>query len=248
LLPALSPRLGDYVRTNSEAIVGALSRRSDASNSRGIAITSGFYPEPHTHVEIVRYGEGQDAMGRLGALMVDGEGGRGRRLLRFLGQIVRHPLDFMRTQLPWGWAKRTVILLVMQPLDNHLRLRLERPWWWPFGHRLVSELPPGQTKPPTYIPAANLVARKIAEKTNGVAIGAINEALLDAPTTAHILGGCSMGTSAADGVIAPDHQVFNYPGLYVCDGSAISANLGVNPSLTITALTELAMSKIRRKR
>jgi cholesterol oxidase len=113
---------------------------------------------------------------------------------------------------------------------------------------LVSELPPGQTKPPTYIPAANLVARKIAEKTNGVAIGAINEALLDAPTTAHILGGCSMGTSAADGVIGPDHQVFNYPGLYVCDGSAISANLGVNPSLTITALTELAMSKIRRKR
>jgi len=248
LLPALSEQLGNYVRTNSEAIVGALSRRTDASNSRGIAITSGFYPEPQTHVEIVRYGEGQDAMGRLGALMVDGGGGRWRRLARFLGQIARTPLDFLRTQVPWGWAKRTVILLVMQSLDNHLRVKLERPWWWPFGQRLVSELPPGQTKPPTYIPVANLVARKVAQKTDGVALGAINEALLDAPTTAHILGGCGMGASAADGVIGPDHQVFNYPGLYVCDGSAISANLGVNPSLTIAALTELAMSKIPRKR
>ena len=248
LLPALSERLGDYVRTNSEAIVGAVSRRADADNSRGIAITSGFYPEPHTHVELVRYGAGQDAMGRLGALMVDGEGGRFRRLLRFIGQIAAHPLDFLRTQVPWGWAKRTEILLVMQPLDNHLKLRLERPWWWPFGQRLTSELPEGQVRPPTYIPAANLVARKVAEKTDGIAIGAINEALLDAPTTAHILGGCGMGASAADGVIGPDHQVFNYPGLYVCDGSAISANLGVNPSLTITALTELAMSKIRAKR
>jgi cholesterol oxidase len=248
LLPALSNRLGDYVRTNSEAIVGALSRRADASNSRGIAITSGFYPDPNTHVEIVRYGEGQDAMGRLGTLMVDGSGGRARRFGRFLGQIARHPLDFLRTQVPWGWAKRTVILLVMQPLDNHLRVKLARPWWWPFGQRLVSELPEGQTKPPTYIPVANLVARKIAEKTDGVAIGAINEALLDAPTTAHILGGCGVGASAAEGVISTDHQVFNYPGLYVCDGSAISANLGVNPSLTIAALTELAMTKIPAKR
>jgi len=248
LLPALSPRVGEYVRTNSEAIVGALSRSADASNSRGIAITSGFYTDPHTHVEIVRYGEGQDAMGRLGALMVDGAGGRLRRFARFVAAILQNPLDFLRTQRPWGWAKRTVILLVMQSVDNHLRVKLERPWWWPFGRRLVSELPPGQTTPPTYIPAANLVARKVAEKTDGIAIGAINEVLLDAPTTAHILGGCRMGESADSGVIGPDHQVFNYPGLYVCDGSAISANLGVNPSLTITAMTELAMSKIRPKR
>jgi cholesterol oxidase len=247
LLPALSECLGDYVRTNSEAIVGALSRREDANNSRGIAITSGFYPEPQTHVEIVRYGEGQDAMGRLGTLMVDGAGGRTRRLLRFLGEVAKHPIDFLRSQKPWGWAKRTVILLVMQSVDNHLRVKLERSWWWPFSRRLVSELPKGELPPPTFIPAANLVARKIAEKTDGVAIGAFNEALLDTPTTAHILGGCCMGNSAADGVIGPDHQVFNYPGLYVCDGSAISANLGVNPSLTITAMTELAMSKILPK-
>jgi cholesterol oxidase len=247
LLPALSSRLGDYVRTNSEALVGALSRRADANNSRGIAITSGFYPDPNTHVQIVRYGEGQDAMGRLGTLIVDGHGGRLRRLLRFLGEIARRPLDFLRTQVPWGWAKRTSILLVMQSIDNHLRVKLQRPWWWPFSQRLVSELPEGQTQPPTYIPIANLVARKIAEKTDGVALGAINEALFDAPTTAHILGGCCMGQTAADGVIGLDHQVFNYPGLYVCDGSAISANLGVNPSLTISALTELAMSRIQPK-
>jgi cholesterol oxidase len=243
-LPVLSERLGDYVRTNSEAIVGALSRRKDVDNSRGVAITSGFYPEPQTHVEIVRYGAGQDAMGRLAALMVDGHGGRTRRMARFFAQMLRHPLDFLRTLVPWGWAKRTIILLVMQPIDNHLRVKLARPWWWPFKQRLDSELPAGQAQPPTYIPVANLIARKIAEKTDAVALGAINEALLDAPTTAHILGGCGMGATPADGVIAADHQVFNYPGLYVCDGSAISANLGVNPSLTITAMTELAMSRI----
>lgn len=247
LLPKLSERLGDYVRTNSEAIVGALSRSGNIDNTRGIAITSGFYPEPNTHVELVRYGAGQDAMGRLGTLMVDGHGGRLVRLLRFAGQALAHPLDLLRTQVPWGWAKRTVILLVMQPIDNHLRVKLARPWWWPFRQRLVSELPPGQARPPTYIPVANLVARRVAEKTDGVAVGAINEALLDAPTTAHILGGCCMGATADDGVIAPDHQVFNYPGLYVCDGSAISANLGVNPSLTIAAMTELAMSRISPK-
>lgn len=247
LLPALSERLGDYVRTNSEALVGALSRRSDADNSRGIAITSGFYPEPHTHVELVRYGAGQDAMGRLGTLMVDGGGGRIGRLLRFIGQVVSHPLDFLRTQLPWGWAKRTLILLVMQPVHNYLQVHLGRSWWWPFTLRLKSRVPDGQRRPPTFIPAANLVARRIAEKTDGVAIGALNEAFLDVPTTAHILGGCCMGANAEQGVIGRDHQVFNYPGLYVCDGSAISANLGVNPSLTITALTELAMSKIPAK-
>jgi cholesterol oxidase len=186
-------------------------------------------------------------MGRLGTLMVDGHGGRLVRLLRFVGQALAHPLDLLRTQVPWGWAKRTLILLVMQPIDNHLRVKLARPWWWPFRQRLVSELPPGQARPPTYIPIANLVARRVAEKTDGVAVGAINEALLDAPTTAHILGGCGMGATADDGVIASDHQVFNYPGLYVCDGSAISANLGVNPSLTITAMTELAMSRISSK-
>jgi cholesterol oxidase len=244
LLPRLSERLGDYVRTNSEALVGSLSRRPDADNSRGIAITSSFHPEPHTHIQLVRYGAGQDAMGRLGTLMVDGQGGKLRRLARFVGQVLRHPIDFLRTQKPWGWAKHTTILLVMQSVDNHLRVRLARAWWWPFRQRLVSTAGDGREKPPTYIPVANLTARKIAEKTDGIALGAINEALLDVPTTAHILGGCCMGDSAESGVIDTEQRVFGYSGLYVCDGSAISANLGVNPSLTIMALTERAMSAV----
>jgi cholesterol oxidase len=235
-LPALSPRLGDEVRTNSEAIVGAIARKRGVDQSHGIAITSGFWPTPDTHVEIVRYGAGQDAMGRLGTLLVEGGGGAWRRRLRWLGQVLRRPLDFLRTLKPWGWAKATTILLVMQNVDNHMRLVLR-------GQRLDSEAT-GPARPPTFIPAAHLVARRMAEKTGGVAIGSITESLFDVPLTAHILGGCPMGHDAREGVIDKDHQVFGYPGLYVCDGSAVSANLGVNPALTICALTEYAMSKI----
>jgi cholesterol oxidase len=244
LLPALSDRLGDVVRTNSEAIVGAMSRDPAVNHSQGIAITSGFYPEDDTHIEVVRYGRGQDAMGRLATLMVDGGVGWARRLGRWLGAVVTHPLDFLRTLVPWGFAKASVILLVMQTRNNHMRLRLRRRWWWPFRPSLGSETPPGQARPPTYIPVANQVARRVAAKTDGIALGAINEAFWDAPITAHILGGCTMGDSAERGVIDRDHQVFGYPGLYVLDGSAVSANLGVNPALTICALTEYACSKI----
>jgi cholesterol oxidase len=235
-LPALSTRLGEQVRTNSEALVGARSRRGDVDNSRGIAITSGFWPEAGTHVEIVRYGGGQDAMGRLSTLLVPGGGGPWRRRLRWVRAVLRHPIDFLRTLWPWGWARSTTILLVMQNLDNQMRLLLRR-------GSLATEAN-GPTPPPAYIPAAHLVAERMATATGGLAIGSINEALFDIPLTAHILGGCPMGKTAAEGVIDRDHQVFGYPGLYVCDGSAVSANLGVNPALTICALTEYAMSKI----
>lgn len=246
-LPQLSPRLGEYVRTNSEAIVGVVTRHAKDDHSRGVAITSGFHPDASTHIEVVRYGDGQDAMGRLATLMVDGGRGRLRRLAGWIGETFKHPIDFLRTLKPWGWAKRTTILLVMQTVDNHMRMRLRRPWWWPFSRRIDSHVPDGQTKPPTYIPVANLVARKMAERVDGVAVGAINEAFLDVPTTAHILGGCPMGRTISDGVINDRHEVHGYPGLYVCDGSAISANLGVNPSLTICALTERAMSFVPKK-
>ena len=244
VLPKLSEHIGDYVRTNSEAIVGITSRDNKVDHSRGIAITSGFHPDPHTHIEIVRYGEGSDAMSRLATLMVDGGKGRFLRAVSWFGEVLKHPRDFLRTLIPWNWATRSTILLVMQTVDNHLRMKLARPWYWPFGKVLTTTLPAGQEKPPAYIPVANLTARKLAKRMNGFASSAINEAFLDIPTTAHILGGCSMGNDASTGVIGTDHQVHNYPGLYVCDGSAISANLGVNPSLTICALTELAMSKI----
>lgn len=246
-LPALSPRLGEFVRTNSEAVVGVVSRTSQEDHSRGVAITSGFYPDEATHIEVVRYGDGQDAMGRLATLMVDGGRGRVRRFLAWVGETLKHPIDFLRSFKPWGWARRTTILLVMQTVDNHMRMKLRRPWWWPFQRRLDTTIPDGQTRPPTYIPVAHLAARKLAARVDGVAVGAINEAFLDVPTTAHILGGCTMGASSSDGVIDDKHRVHGYPGLYVCDGSAISANLGVNPSLTICALTERAMSHIPPK-
>ncbi|MBK8169082.1 MAG: GMC family oxidoreductase [Sandaracinaceae bacterium] len=246
-LPELSARLGEYVRTNSEAIVGVVSRSSSEDHSRGVAITSGFHPDDHTHIEVVRYGDGQDAMGRLATLMVDGGRGRLRRFFAWLGEIAKHPIDFLRSFKPWGWAKRTTILLVMQTVDNHMRMKLRRPWWWPFQQRLDTTIPDGQVKPPTYLPVANLTARKMAARVDGVAVGAINEAFLDVPTTAHILGGCPMGRTKDEGVINANHEVHGYPGLYVCDGSAISANLGVNPSLTICALTERAMSHIPSK-
>jgi cholesterol oxidase len=235
-LPALSARLGDEVRTNSEALVGALARRRGPDQSRGIAITSGFWPEEHTHVQVVRYGAGQDAMGRLGTLLVPGGGGAWRRRWRWLTQIFRHPLDFLRTLWPWGWAKNSAILLVMQTLENKMALTLR--------NGTLTTRREGSVPPPSYIPAAHLVARRMAERTGGVPLGSLNEVLLDIPLTAHILGGCPMGQDAEQGVIDRDHQVFGYPGLFVCDGSAVSANLGVNPALTICALTEHAMSKI----
>jgi cholesterol oxidase len=239
-LPAISPRLGEAVRTNSEAIVGSIARRRGVDQSRGIAITSGFWPSADTHVEIVRYGAGQDAMGRLGTLLVEGGGGAWTRRRRWLAACLAHPLDFLRTLKPWGWARASTILLVMQNLDNHLKLVLR-------GKRLDSDAA-GPARPPSFIPAAHLVARRVAEKTGGIAMGSVTESLFDVPLTAHILGGCPMGRDASEGVIDRDHRVFGYPGLYVCDGSAVSANLGVNPALTICALTEYAMSKIPANR
>jgi cholesterol oxidase len=235
-LPALSPRLGEQVRTNSEALVGAVSRDPGVDHSRGIAITSGFWPTPDTHVEVVRYGAGQDAMGLLRTLLVEGGGGVWARRRRWLRAVLARPLDFLRVLKPWGFARATAILLVMQTVENRMRLRLRR-------GRLDSDIAEGE-RPPAFIPAAHLVARRMADKTNGVAIASVTESLFDVPLTAHILGGCPMGSDAGQGVIDKDHQVFGYPGLYVCDGSAVSANLGVNPALTICALTEYAMSKI----
>lgn len=244
-LPELSPQLGNYVRTNSEAILGVTARDPQADLSRGVAITSGIYVDPQTHVEVVRYPRGSDAMGLLGTLLTDG-GGRLLRPLRWLWNCLRHPLDFLRTLWPFGWAQRTVILLVMQTLRNHMRMRLSRRWFWPLSKTVTTENDQAQRNP-SYIPAANAAAKNIARKLDGVPQSAINEVLLDVPTTAHILGGCPMGRDRDSGVIDHAGRVFGYPGLYVADGSMIGANLGVNPSLTITALAEYAMSHVPPK-
>ncbi|MEU4640172.1 GMC family oxidoreductase [Micromonospora sp. NPDC023814] len=238
-LPALSPRLGELTRTNSEAILGASvpRRRARADGldfTEGVAITSSFHPDPQTHVEPVRYGRGSNAMGLLQSLLVDGGP---HRVRRWLGTLLRQPGPAARLLSVRDWSERTVIALVMQSADNSLTTRLRR---GPLGRRLVSE--PGHGVPnPTWIPAGNRAARLLAEEIGGTPGGTLTEPF-DIPMTAHILGGAVIGATPADGVVDPWHRVFGHPGLHVVDGAAVSANLGVNPSLTITAQAERAMS------
>ena len=236
-LPGLSPRLGYNVRTNSEAILGATSRNSDIDYSEGVAITSSIHPEPHTHIEPVRYPKGSNVMGLLATILVDG-GGRIPRQLRFLGQAARHPVQFLRSLSVRHWAERSVILLVMQSLDNKIRVSLKK---GVFGTRLTSKQD-SNTPNPSYIPVANEAARVAAESMDGFPGSSINEVLLDVPTTAHIIGGAGIGSDRDRGVIDPYHRVYGYEDLHVADGSALPGNLGVNPSLTITAMTERAMA------
>ncbi len=242
-LPRLSAKLGDRVRTNSEALLGVRARRDGPELGGGIAISAGVHVDEKTHIQVVRYNEGSDFLGLLSTLLTDGEGGPWRRRLRWLGNVLKQPLTALRNLSPFGWAKETAILLVMQPVDNYLRLRWGRSWLPPFRAKVRSER--AEAKPvPVYFPVAHEIARRMAQRLDAVPQSCNLEVLLNVPTTAHILGGCPMGTSAEDGVIDERCRVFGYDGLYVVDGSAIPANLGVNPSLTITALAEHAMSHI----
>lgn len=236
-LPHISPRLGYQTRTNSEALVGAVARGRRIDYSQGIAITSSIHPRSDTHIEPVRYGPGSNAMGLLSTIIVDG-GGRIPRQVRFLAQAVTHPVTFLRSLSVWKWSERSVILLVMQSRDNSLRMKIRKGI---FGLRLTTEQGHGQPNP-TYIPEANDAARIAAEVMDGDAMGSINEVLFDTPTTAHILGGAPIAASHDAGVVDQYHRVFGHEGLHVIDGAAIGANLGVNPSLTITAMAERAMS------
>lgn len=239
-LPHVSPALGRSVRTNSEAILGVDAKAPKQSYAKGIAITSSFHPDEHTHVEVVRYSEGSDALVPLSTLLTDG-GGKVPRVLRWMGNVLRSPLTWAKSLWPFGRAKRGVFLLVMQTLDNSLSLRLRRKWTSFFTKSLDTDRGRGAPNP-TYIPLGNEVARIFAKKVKGTAYSSILEVLFDVPTTAHILGGAAIGPSPAEGVVDEANEVYGYPGLYVCDGSMVPANLGVNPSLTITALTEHAMS------
>jgi cholesterol oxidase len=239
MLPDLSDRLGDLTRTNSEAILGVDSRDRSRDWNDHIAITSGIYPDQDTHIEVVRYNKGSDLLYAIATVLTDG-GGKVPRILRFLGNILRHPYQFLRALWIPGQSARTSVLLVMQSTENYLRLRKTI-----FG--LTSDLPPDGQRIPTYIPVANQVTRRMAEKMHGYPKGSWFEVLLDAPTTAHILGGCVMGETPAEGVVDAQGRVFGYPGLYVADGSVVPANLNVNPALTITALSEYIMDHIPTK-
>lgn len=237
----LSPQLGKVVRTNSEVLLGVRSKNKTDRFCDGISITSSLFVDDHTHIEPVRYPAGSDVMFWLSALLTD-DGSFLPRPVRFILNCLRHPLQWLSTLYPFGWAKRSIILLVMQTFDNRFELALKRRWWWPFTKKLVSK---SQSKPiPSYIPQANAAARAIAKKISGTPLNAITEVLFNKPLSAHILGGCVIGRDASTGVIDAQCRVFGYDNLYIVDGSAIPANLGVNPSLTITALAEYAMSHV----
>ncbi|WP_433207825.1 GMC family oxidoreductase N-terminal domain-containing protein [Nocardia sp. CA-107356] len=234
VLPELSNRLGELTRTNSESIVGAATRKvdPDIDFTRGVAITSSIHPTHDTHIEPVRYGKGSNAMGLMQTLMVDG-GGRMPRWLRFLGQVVRNPFTLISFLSVQNWSERTIISLVMQHLDNSITTYTKRTL---FGRKLTSKQGHGEPNP-TWIPAGNEVTRKVAEEIGGVAGGSWGE-VFNIPLTAHFLGGAPIGANRDSGVIDAYHRVFGYPTLSVVDGAAVSANLGVNPSLTITAQAE----------
>ncbi len=238
-LDRLPPKLGEIVRTNSEVLAGTTAKKNSDTHSYGVSITSSLFVNDRTHVQLVRYPAGSDLMGLFGGVITDG-GGRVPRPLKHIGMCLRHPLWFLRTLSLFGWGRKTVILLVMQTLDNHITLRLKRCWWALFRRVLASSTDGDAI--PTYIPEANAAVRGMAKRMNGIPQNAITESLFNIPMSAHILGGCVMGQDAGSGVIDKHHRVFGYDNMYVVDASAISANLGVNPSLTITAMAERAMS------
>ncbi|MBX5333872.1 GMC family oxidoreductase [Rhodococcus fascians] len=233
-LPRLSDTLGELTRTNSESIVGAakLAVDPDMDLTRGVAITSSFHPSPNTHIEPCRYGKGSNAMGMLQTLMTDG-GGKIPRWLKFVFALIAHPIQFVRVVNVRHWSERTIIALVMQNLDNSITTFTKR---GPFGRKISSRQGHGQPNP-TWIPEGNDATRRIAKKIGGVAGGTWGE-LFNIPLTAHFLGGCAIAEDSQHGVIDPYHRVHGYPTLSVVDGAAVSANLGVNPSLTISAQAE----------
>ena len=244
-LPSLSPRLGDMVRSNSEALLGSLSKSQKVDYSKGLAITSFFHADEVTAIEPVRYPAGSSLM-RFLSWPLTRPGNAFSRFSQAMAHFVRHPLEFLKVYVLPGWAKRTTIMLVMQTEDNHLRMRLGRSIYTLFRRGLVSQVDAEQGIP-YRIESGHKVTRAFAQKSKGIPLGSINEGLLNIALTAHILGGCPFGKDADEGVIGLDCQVHKYPGLYVVDGSIIPANPGVNPSLTIAAFAEYAMSLVPEK-
>jgi len=240
-LPQISDRLGYLVRTNSESILAVTAPDDARDFSRSIAITSSIYPDPDTHIEPVTYGKGADSQSLLYALMTE-KGGRGNQPLFLMANMARHPLMALRAMRIRGWSRRTMILLVMQTLDNAMRLKVKRRW--PNGNVVLTTEQDPDNPNPDKIPAAYRAAEWIQKKIGGTPQAVVMEALLSIPTTAHILGGAVIGRNQMSGVVDSQNRVFGYENLLVCDGAAVPANIGVNPSLTIAALAERAMAQI----
>lgn len=245
-LPKISLRLGKMVRTNSEALLGVTSRDLKTDYSKGIAITSIFMADPVTAIEPVRYPAGSSLMRWMSTPLIDSGDSTLVRIFKTLAQFALHPIDSLKTHILPGWAKRTTILLVMQTEDNLMSMHLGRSLLTRFRRSLVSISDKERTIPGK-IDIGHLVTRNFARKIDGIPGGSISEGLFNTPTTAHILGGCPFGRDDQGGVVGLDCQIHNYPGLFVVDGSIVPANPGVNPSLTITALAEYAMSRVPPK-
>ncbi len=241
----ISDMLGEKVRTNSESLVGVRVPKKEGVVGEGVAITSGIYVNEHTHIEPVRYSEGANGMAFMTTLLIDKKGNKSR-VGEFLKEIVRHPFRTLKVLNPIGFAKHGLILLVMQDVENKIKFKAKETVRG--NVKLFTDIYPDSPPAPVYIPEANDFARKMAEITGGIALSNIYEVFFDSPLTAHILGGCPIGESERDGVIDTNHKLFGEDGVYICDGSVIPANLGVNPSLTITAFAERAMSKIQPKK
>jgi len=242
-LPKLSPRLGDFVRTNSEALIGVVAPDAKEDLTRGVAITSILHTDDHSHLEPVRYGQGSGFF-RLLSMPHSPGATVGKRLWRAAARVAKNPGIWARAMTTPDYSSKSQVLLYMRTLESTLRFRLGRSAWSGFKEGLVSELAEGQTAPQAFIDEANDLAQRFADKIGGVTMTLATEILRGVPSTAHILGGACMGATVEEGVIDAEHRVHGYPGLFVIDGSAISANPGVNPSLTITALAERAMSHI----
>jgi cholesterol oxidase len=244
-LRLLSEQLGESVRSNSEALMGVTARDDDVVYSDGVAISSHFWVDDVTSVEPVRFAPGQSFMRNLMLPLIQFDGGVAARLKRSFVEALKRPLDFYAVRIQPQWAERNTVLLIMQTVENRMAFKRGRSIWTLFTKNLVSVRDKNEPIP-SVIEAGREVVEGFADKVDGVAWTGMND-MLDIPNTAHILGGCGIAADETSGVIDVNHEAFNYPGLYIADGSVIPGNLGVNPSLTITAMTERAMSKIPAK-
>jgi cholesterol oxidase len=241
-LPRLSDRLGKLVRTNSESLLAVTMPKGKGAARpwNDVAIGASIHPSADTHIEFVTYGRHGDSMSLLSTLLT-GKGTRVTRPLRWLGNVLRHPVTFARSLWPFGWSRRSLLLLVMQSLDNAMSFEAKRGL---FGGVSLSTRQDSDKPNPTFIEEGNKAAEWVAQKTGGYAQSIVLEALANVPSTAHILGGAVIGKDAQSGVVDPCGRAFGYQNLLVCDGSIMPANPGVNPSLTITALAEHVMSSV----
>jgi cholesterol oxidase len=239
-LPDISDRLGCLVRTNSESILAVTLPKGTKHIWNDVMISASVHPRPDTHIEFNTFGRNADSMSLLYTLLT-GNGTRLTRPLKWLGNVVSQPLTFLRTLWPVGWSERTVVLLVMQTLDNAIAFRARRGLWGRVF--LATEQDPAKPNP-TFIAVAAEAAQFLAAKTGGIAQSSVFEAFANIPATAHILGGAVMAPDAARGVVDRDNRVFGYRNMLICDGSTVPANPGVNPSLTIVAMSEHAMSRL----